>query len=64
MRHAGDVVTHSRLADAVWGEDYPGAIESIRVHIRRLREKLEEDPGNPKLIRTKAGVGYSLVKPT
>ena len=64
MRHAGDVVTHSRLGDAVWGEDYPGAIESIRVHIRRLREKLEEDPGNPKLIRTKAGVGYSLVKPT
>ena len=64
MRNAGQVVTHSRLAEAVWGEDYPGAIESLRVYIRYLRQKLEKDPSRPKLILTKAGVGYSLAKPT
>jgi len=63
MRNVGNVVTHSRLAEAVWGEDYPGALDSLRVYIGYLRGKLEDDPGNPKLIRTKAGVGYSLVKP-
>jgi two-component system KDP operon response regulator KdpE len=63
MRNVGNVVTHSRLAEAVWGEDYPGALDSLRVYIGYLRGKLEGDPGNPKLIRTKAGVGYSLVKP-
>jgi PAS domain S-box-containing protein len=63
MRNAGHVVTHSRLAEAVWGDDYPGAIDSLRVYIRRLRGKLEEDPKNPKLILTKAGIGYFLAKP-
>jgi len=63
MRNAGHVVTHSRLAEAVWGEDYPGAIDSLRVYIRYLRQKLEADPSHPKLILTKAGIGYSLVKP-
>ncbi len=64
MRNIGNVVTHSRLAEAVWGEDYPGALDSLRVYIGYLRAKIEEDPGNPRLIRTKAGVGYSLTKPT
>ena len=62
MRSASQVVTYSRLAEAVWGEEHPGALESLRVHIRRLREKLETDPGHPRLILTKAGVGYSLTK--
>jgi two-component system KDP operon response regulator KdpE len=64
MRNAGHVVTHTRLAEAVWGEDYPGAIDSLRVYIRYLRQKLEADPSHPKLILTKAGVGYSLAKPS
>jgi two-component system response regulator VicR len=64
MRNAGQVVTHASLADAVWGEDYPGAVDSLKVYIRRLREKLEGEPQDPKLIVTKAGVGYLLVKPT
>jgi len=64
MRNAGHVVTHASLAEAVWGEDYPGAIESLRVYIRYIRQKLEADPGHPKLILTKAGVGYSLARPT
>jgi two-component system, OmpR family, response regulator VicR len=63
MRNAGQVVTHSSLADAVWGEDYPGAVDSLKVYIRRLREKLESEPQQPQLIITKAGVGYLLIKP-
>lgn len=62
MRNWGRVVTHSRLAAEVWGEDYPGAVVSLRTHIRSLRGKLEADPGHPELILTKAGVGYSLAR--
>jgi two-component system KDP operon response regulator KdpE len=58
MRNAGHIVTHSSLAEAVWGDDYPGAVDSIKVHIRRLREKIEEDPSQPTLIITKPGIGY------
>ena len=63
MQNAGHVVTHSRLGEVIWGEDYPGAVDSLRVYIRHLREKLETDPGNPRLILTKVGVGYLLAKP-
>ncbi len=63
MRNAGHVVTHSSLAEAVWGNDYPGAADSLKVHIRRLREKIEASPSQPKLILTKAGVGYFLARP-
>ncbi len=63
MRNAGQVVTHSSLADAVWGEDYPGAADSLKVYIRRLREKLETNPQEPQLILTKAGIGYLMMKP-
>jgi DNA-binding response OmpR family regulator len=58
MRNAGHVVTHDSLAEAVWGDDYPSAVESLRVHMRRLREKIENDPSNPKFINTKPGIGY------
>ncbi len=63
MKNGGRVVTHSNLAEAVWGDDYPGATDSLKVHIRRLREKVEEDPGKPRIILTKTGVGYFLAKP-
>jgi two-component system KDP operon response regulator KdpE len=62
MRNTGHVVTHSSLAEAVWGEDYPGSVDSLKVHIRRLREKIETDPSNPKLILTRSGIGYILAK--
>jgi len=62
MRNGGRVVTHSSLAEAVWGDDYPGATDSLKVHIRRLREKIEEDPSNPKLILIRTGVGYFLAR--
>jgi DNA-binding response OmpR family regulator len=63
MKNAGQVATYSSLAEEVWGEDYPGSIDSLRVHIRRLREKVEADPGQPQFILTKASIGYFLAKP-
>jgi two-component system KDP operon response regulator KdpE len=63
MSNAGQVVMYSNIAESVWGEDYPDAVDSLRVYIRRLREKIEEDPDNPKIILTKTGVGYQMIKP-
>ena len=63
MKNVGFVVTHSSLAEAVWSNDYPGSANSLKVHIRRLREKIEADPSHPQLILTKTGVGYFLAKP-
>lgn len=62
LKQPGRVATHSSLAEALWGTDYPGAADNLKVHIRRLREKLEEDPSEPQLILTKAGIGYYLAK--
>ncbi len=63
MRNVGRVVTYTDLAMEVWGGDYPGCRQSLRVHIRRLREKIEEDPGNPRIILTNPGTGYTMTKP-
>jgi len=63
LQNAGRVVTHSDLAEALWGVDYPDAADCLRVHIRRLRVKIEEDPRQPQIILTKPGVGYLLAKP-
>jgi two-component system KDP operon response regulator KdpE len=63
MKNPGQTVTHSILADAIWGDNYPDASDAIKVYIRRLREKLEADPSNPKIILTRAGIGYVLEKP-
>ena len=63
LKNAGRVVTHSSLAESVWGENYPDATNSLKVYIRRLREKLEADPSHPQLILTKMGIGYFLAKP-
>ncbi|MBN1367751.1 MAG: response regulator transcription factor [Dehalococcoidales bacterium] len=64
MKKVNQVVSNSSLAIEVWGDDYEGATDSLKVHIRHLREKLEVDPSSPKLIITKPRVGYSLVIPT
>ena len=63
MKNPGHVVLHSTLAEAVWGTDYPDSADSLKVHIRRLREKVEADPSEPEFILTKSGVGYLLAKP-
>ena len=46
------------LLHTVWGADYPGDVRTVDVHIRRLREKIEQNPGEPKYVHTKWGVGY------
>jgi len=63
IRNGGRVATYSRLAEEIWGEDYPGSVDSLRFHIRRLREKLEADRSRPQLLLTKEGIGYFLAKP-
>ncbi len=63
MKKVGQVVTQPSLAETVWGDDYPGAIDSLKVYIRRLRKKLEADPSHPNLILTRPGVGYLLAPP-
>lgn len=52
------VYSREKLLNTVWGYDYPGDVRTVDVHIRRLREKIEENPGEPKYIHTKWGVGY------
>ena len=58
MRNPGRVYSRESLLDLVWGYDYQGDTRTVDVHIRRLREKLELDPGRPQYIITKWGVGY------
>ena len=58
MRNAGRVLTRAQLIDRVWGADYVGDTKTLDVHIKRLRAKVEEDPGNPVLIQTVRGLGY------
>lgn len=55
------IISKERFCNEVWGEDFFGFDNTITVHIRRLREKIEEDPSNPKYIKTVKGLGYKLV---
>ena len=56
------VYSREELLKTVWGEDYPGDVRTVDVHIRRLREKIEKNPGDPKYVQTKWGVGYYFQK--
>ena len=58
MRNESKVYTRENLLNVVWGYEYPGDIRTVDVHVRRLREKLEHNPADPKHILTKWGVGY------
>ncbi len=62
-RQAGQVVSIDDLLAQVWGAEYAGESQVVYVHIRWLREKLEDDPQNPKRIITVRGVGYKLLSP-
>ena len=57
-RNPGKVYSRENLLDLIWGKAYPGDARTVDVHVRRLREKIEETPGNPKYVHTKWGVGY------
>lgn len=58
MRNPNKVYGREKLLKLVWGTDYPGDVRTVDVHIRRLREKIEENPSEPKFVHTKWGVGY------
>jgi DNA-binding response OmpR family regulator len=58
-----EVVTRADLFDEVWGTDWLGDTRTLDVHVRWLREKIEDDPSNPRYIRTVRGVGYRFVRP-
>ena len=57
-KNANHVYSREKLLHLVWGEDYPGDVRTVDVHIRRLREKIEKNPSEPKFVHTKWGVGY------
>ncbi|OOB79676.1 MAG: PhoP family transcriptional regulator [Epulopiscium sp. Nele67-Bin002] len=56
--HQGKVYNREQLLNTIWGEGYPGDVRTVDVHVRRLREKIEPNPGQPQYIHTKWGVGY------
>lgn len=58
MRNPNKVYSRENLLKIVWGSDYPGDVRTVDVHIRRLREKIEANPSEPKYVHTKWGVGY------
>ena len=62
MRNPNRVYSREALLDTIWAYEYRSDIRSVDVHIRRLREKLEENPAEPKYILTKWGVGYYFHK--
>lgn len=62
LQSSGRVVSREELMEKVWGYEYYGDLRTVDVAMRRLREKLEEDPANPKYFITKRGAGYYLQK--
>lgn len=60
VANAGNVYSREQLLEQVWGYDYYGDVRTVDVHIRHLREKIEQDPGNPELIITVWGTGYKF----
>ncbi len=62
MKNPNRVYSRESLLDTIWAYEYRSDIRTLDVHIRRLREKLEEDPANPQYIMTKWGVGYYFKK--
>ncbi|MGI6024139.1 MAG: response regulator YycF [Pediococcus parvulus] len=62
-QHMGQVMTREHLLQTVWGYDYFGDVRTVDVTVRRLREKIEENPSNPIYLVTRRGVGYYLRNP-
>ncbi|MBM4486079.1 response regulator [Rhodococcus hoagii] len=60
LRNSGRVLTRGQLIDRVWGADYVGDTKTLDVHVKRLRAKIEGDPGKPKHLVTVRGLGYKL----
>ena len=60
LKHKNKIISKERFCDEVWGESFFGFDNTIMVHIRKLREKIEENPSKPKYILTVKGLGYKL----
>ena len=60
LRNAGRVLTRIQLIDRVWGSDYVGDTKTLDVHVKRLRAKIEPDPGHPTMLITVRGLGYKF----
>lgn len=60
LRNAGRVLTRGQLIDRIWGSDYVGDTKTLDVHVKRLRAKIEPDPGSPVHLVTVRGLGYKL----
>lgn len=60
MRHPGRTWTRDQILDRVWGAEYDGDARTVDLHVRRLRAKIEKDPGDPEYIATVWGVGYRM----
>ena len=58
VRHPGKVYGREELLAAIWGQDFLGDVRTVDVHVRRLREKIEPNPSEPKYVQTKWGIGY------
>ena len=58
VRNPGKVYSREKLLTDIWGEDFPGDVRTVDVHIRRLREKIEQNPSEPRYVQTKWGIGY------
>ncbi|OON97187.1 MAG: DNA-binding response regulator [Candidatus Epulonipiscium fishelsonii] len=58
VTNPGKVYTREQLLNTIWEQGYPGDVRTVDVHVRRLREKIEKNPGQPEYIYTKWGVGY------
>lgn len=63
LKHIGYVFSREKLLEEVWGYDYIGDVRTVDVTVRRLREKIEDDPGNPSYLCTRRGAGYYLRRP-
>lgn len=59
--NAGNLVSRDELFDQVWGYSFVGSSKTLDVHIQRIRERIEEDPKNPKILTTVRGMGYKLI---
>ncbi|CAN5428550.1 response regulator transcription factor [soil metagenome] len=60
LRNSGRVLTRGQLIDRVWGSDYVGDTKTLDVHVKRLRAKVEPDPGRPRYLMTVRGLGYKF----
>jgi two-component system KDP operon response regulator KdpE len=61
-KHAGKVVTHRQILTAIWGPAHAADTQYLRVYIGQLRQKIEMDPGDPRIITTEPGIGYRIAE--